>query len=95
MLLLLSDSSLHVSIIVNNECPVIDSVITYYIEHVWIFLTMIWFEAPLSLSYRDLGALLVEVLSIHSFILHVLDTDQWDGLMLRSFIGFDVYLNHI
>ena len=55
---------------------------------------MIWFEAPLSLSYRDLGALLVEVLSIHSFILHVLDTDQCDGLMLRSFIGFDVYLNH-
>ena len=31
------------------------------------FLTMIWFEAPLSLLYRDLGAL--EVLSIHSFIL--------------------------
>ena len=26
---------------------------------------MIWFEAPLSLLYRDLGAL--EVLSIHSF----------------------------
>ena len=30
---------------------------------------MIWFEAPLSLLYRDLGAL--EVLSIHSFIHNV------------------------
>ena len=54
---------------------------------------MIWFEAPLSLSYRDLGA--IGILSIHSFILHVLDTDQWDGLMLRPLIAFVMtYLNH-
>ena len=40
---------------------------------------MIWFEAPLSLLYRDLGAL--EVLSIHSFI----HTDEiWLYILLEQ-----------